>query len=59
MRAGKAKELKLACELNKAACYLKLQMFVEAKAACHIVLEEQAGNLKALFRRAQAGRRVG
>ncbi|CAK8998267.1 unnamed protein product [Durusdinium trenchii] len=51
---GKAKELKLICELNKAACYLKLHLFPEAKTACKNVLQEQPGNVKALFRRAQA-----
>lgn len=51
---GKAKDLRLTCELNKAACYLKLQMFAEAKTACRIVLDEQGQNVKALFRRAQA-----
>ena len=54
--AGKAKELKFTCELNKAACFLKLQMFAEAKVACRLVLEEPScRNVKALFRRAQAG----
>ena len=52
--AGKAKELKFTSELNKAACFLKLQMFGEAKVACRLVLEEQGRNVKALFRRAQA-----
>ena len=51
--SGKAKDLRLTCELNKAACYLKLQMFAEAKTACRIVLDEQGQNVKALFRRAQ------
>lgn len=52
---GKAKELKFTCELNKAACFLKLQMFAEAKVACRLVLEEPScRNVKALFRRAQA-----
>ena len=52
---GKAKDLKFTCELNKAACYLKLQMFAEAKVACRVALDEQGRNVKAIFRRAQAG----
>ncbi|CAE7345296.1 FKBP70 [Symbiodinium microadriaticum] len=49
-----AETLKLTSELNSAACLLKLQCFKEAKAACEQVLGQQKGNLKALFRRAQA-----
>lgn len=51
---AKAKELKKLCELNKAACYLKLKKHQEAKQACNAVLKDEASNLKALFRRAQA-----
>ncbi|CAE6968872.1 FKBP65 [Symbiodinium natans] len=51
---SKAENLKLTCNLNSAACLLKLQCFNEAKAACELVLEQQGDNLKALFRRAQA-----
>jgi len=50
----KAAELKKVCELNKAACYLKIQEFSEAKKACEVVLKDEAQNVKALFRRAQA-----
>lgn len=50
----KAKALKMACELNKAAVCLKLKDFVEARAACNTVLKEDAQNSKALYRRAQA-----
>lgn len=49
-----AKDLKKVCELNKAACYLKLQDFTEARTACDAVLKEDKGNVKALYRHAQA-----
>lgn len=51
---AKAKELKNVCELNKAACFLKLQDYTEARSACNNVLKESANNVKALYRRAQA-----
>merc|ERR1719162_741396 len=51
---NKAKELKKACELNKAACYLKLEDYIEAKKACEAVLKDEASNVKAIYRRAQA-----
>jgi len=50
----KAKDLKKACELNKAAVSLKLKDFKGAKTACEAVLKDDALNLKATFRRAQA-----
>jgi len=50
----KAKELKHVCELNKAACYLKMAQYVEAKKACDDALKEKPQNVKALYRRAQA-----
>jgi len=50
----KAKELKSICELNKAACYLKLKDYTEAKTACNAVLKDEKSNAKALYRRAQA-----
>merc|ERR1712113_153588 len=50
----KAKELKQACELNGAACHLKLDNFKAAKALCNDVLQEENSNVKALFRRGQA-----
>merc|ERR1712217_731456 len=50
----KAKEIKKACELNKAACYLKLKEPAEAKTACNAVLKDDPSNVKALYRRAQA-----
>merc|ERR1712176_1130873 len=37
----KAKELKKSCELNKAACYLKLEDFSEAKTTCNAILKDE------------------
>eukprot|EP00927_Polykrikos_kofoidii_P067310 TRINITY_DN6280_c0_g2_i2.p1 TRINITY_DN6280_c0_g2~~TRINITY_DN6280_c0_g2_i2.p1 ORF type:complete len:585 (-),score=145.54 TRINITY_DN6280_c0_g2_i2:154-1908(-) len=51
---AKAAELKKVCELNKAACFVKLKEFQDAKKACKAVLKDDAQNLKALYRRAQA-----
>merc|ERR1712061_346725 len=51
---GKANELKKACDLNKAACFLKLNDFPEAKKACDNVLKDDKQNVKAMYRRAQA-----
>jgi len=50
----KSKELKKVCELNKAACYLRVLEYVEARKACDTVLKEESRNVKALYRRAQA-----
>lgn len=50
----KAKDLKKLCELNLAACHLKVQDYSAAKKSCTNVLKDEAGNVKALFRRAQA-----
>merc|ERR1712241_446984 len=50
----KAKDLKKVCELNKAACHLKLKDFVEAKKSCDAVIKEESHNVKAYYRRAQA-----
>merc|ERR1712060_128186 len=50
----KAKELKKSCELNKAACYLKLEDFSEAKTTCNTILKDEKQNVKALYRLAQA-----
>ncbi|KAF3596286.1 hypothetical protein DY000_02022440 [Brassica cretica] len=46
-----AKALKVACNLNDAACKLKLQDY---KQLCTKVLELESANVKALYRRAQA-----
>merc|ERR1719188_2132685 len=51
---GAAKALKIACELNKAAVYLRLKDYAEAKAACNCVLKDDKQNVKALYRHAQA-----
>jgi len=50
----KAKELKKVCELNKAACYLKVGDYAEAKKACAEVLKNDSMNVKALYRKAQS-----
>jgi len=50
----KAKDLKKVCELNRAACQLKVKDFSEARTSCDSVLKEDAQNVKALFRKAQA-----
>eukprot|EP00418_Pyrodinium_bahamense_P021980 CAMPEP_0179131474 /NCGR_PEP_ID=MMETSP0796-20121207/62457_1 /TAXON_ID=73915 /ORGANISM="Pyrodinium bahamense, Strain pbaha01" /LENGTH=416 /DNA_ID=CAMNT_0020830403 /DNA_START=384 /DNA_END=1634 /DNA_ORIENTATION=+ len=50
----KAKDLKKVCELNKAACHLKLSQFQDAKKSCDNVLKEESENVKAHFRHAQA-----
>lgn len=48
-----SKALQLACNLNNAACKLKLKDFNEAIKLTFKVLESQPLNVKALFRRAQ------
>jgi len=48
------RELQPVCELNRAACMLKLSDFVGARELCARVLESDAGNVKALYRRASA-----
>ncbi|CAK0832627.1 unnamed protein product, partial [Prorocentrum cordatum] len=50
---AKARDLKQACELNRAMCYLRMNDYDEAKAACNRVLKDDKGNVKALYRRAQ------
>jgi len=50
----KAKELKKVCDLNKAACHLKLKQHQDARRCCNNVLKDETENQKALFRRAQA-----
>lgn len=49
-----AKALKVACNLNNAACKLKLKDYKEAEKLCTKVLEMDGRNVKALYRRAQA-----
>jgi len=50
----RAEDLKRLCQLNKAACHLRLKQNAEAKKACEEVLKSEASNVKAIFRRAQA-----
>lgn len=50
----KAKVLKISCNLNNAACKLKLKNYKEAEKLCTKVLETDNKNVKALYRRAQA-----
>lgn len=49
-----SKVLKVSCNLNHAACCLKLKDFKEAVKLCSKVLELESQNVKALYRRAQA-----
>ncbi|CAA3007348.1 peptidyl-prolyl cis-trans isomerase FKBP62-like [Olea europaea subsp. europaea] len=49
-----AKLLKVTCNLNNAACKLKLKDYKEAVKLCTKVLEIESQNVKALYRRAQA-----
>ncbi|XP_042459415.1 70 kDa peptidyl-prolyl isomerase-like [Zingiber officinale] len=49
-----SKALKAACNLNNAACKLKLKDYNEAVKLCTKVLEIESRNVKALYRRAQA-----
>ncbi|MQL70377.1 hypothetical protein Taro_002706 [Colocasia esculenta] len=49
-----SKVLKVSCNLNNAACKLKLKDYKEAEKLCTKVLEIESRNVKALYRRAQA-----
>lgn len=49
-----AKTLKVASNLNNAACKLKLKEYNDAERLCTKVLDLESTNVKALFRRAQA-----
>lgn len=49
-----AKALKISCNLNNAACKLKMKDYKEAAKLCSKVLELETSNVKALYRRAQA-----
>ncbi|KAI7748092.1 hypothetical protein M8C21_026102 [Ambrosia artemisiifolia] len=49
-----AKALKVSCNLNNAACKLKLKEYKQAEKLCTKVLENDSRNVKALYRRAQA-----
>lgn len=48
------KALKITCNLNNAACKLKLKDYKQAEKMCTKVLELDSRNVKALYRRAQA-----
>ncbi|XP_057549752.1 70 kDa peptidyl-prolyl isomerase-like [Amaranthus tricolor] len=49
-----AKALLVSCNLNNAACKLKLEDYVEVASLCSKVLELDPCNVKALYRRSQA-----
>ncbi|TXG70247.1 hypothetical protein EZV62_005182 [Acer yangbiense] len=49
-----AKGLRISCNLNNAACKLKLEDYSQASKLCTKVLELDSSNVKALFRRSQA-----
>ncbi|CAO2192202.1 unnamed protein product [Urochloa humidicola] len=49
-----SKQLKISCNLNNAACKLKLKDYKEAVKLCTKVLELDSQNVKALYRRVQA-----
>ncbi|GJR78662.1 FKBP-type peptidyl-prolyl cis-trans isomerase domain-containing protein [Tanacetum coccineum] len=49
-----AKVLKISCNLNNAACKLKLRDYKQAVKLCTKVLDADSKNVKALYRRAQA-----
>nr|XP_043612277.1 peptidyl-prolyl cis-trans isomerase FKBP62-like [Erigeron canadensis] len=49
-----ARVLKISCNLNNAACKLKLRDYKQAVKLCTKVLDADSKNVKALYRRAQA-----
>jgi len=49
-----SKQLKISCNLNNAACKLKLKDYKQAEKLCTKVLELDCQNVKALYRRVQA-----
>nr|ABK24451.1 unknown [Picea sitchensis] len=49
-----SKPLKITCNLNNAACKLKLKDYTQAEKLCTKVLEIESQNVKALYRRAQS-----
>lgn len=51
---GEAKDVKMQCEGNAAACLLKLEKWREAEAVCSAVLKQYPSNEKARFRRGKA-----
>jgi len=51
---AEAVSLRRLCNLNAAACHIKLEAWREAEKCCAAVLREQPDNIKALFRRGHA-----
>lgn len=49
-----SKILKISCNLNNAACKLKLKDYKQTVKLCTKVLDADSKNVKALYRRAQA-----
>merc|ERR1712137_216646 len=47
-------DIRRACELNTAACWLKMKYPARARSACDQVLNEEPDHIKALYRRASA-----
>merc|ERR1712032_693542 len=56
---AKARDLRKICELNKAACFLKMGAPADALLSCKEVLTVDDFNVKALYRRAQAEFQLG
>lgn len=57
-RKSEAIELRRLCNLNAAACLLKLEAWSSAERACSAVLAEDPDNVKALFRKGQASKEL-
>lgn len=51
---GEAISLRRLCNLNVAACHIKLENWRDTEKSCAAVLREDPDNVKALYRRAQA-----
>merc|ERR1712032_1539956 len=55
----KANTLKRTCELNRAACLIKVGDWDAGRKACNTVLKDESTNVKALFRRATCQKALG
>jgi len=55
----KANTLKRTCELNRAACLVKIGDWDGGRKACNTVLKDDSNNVKALFRRATCLKELG